>query len=89
MRFLVTIGLIDTSHNIIGTDNDFKRKLSMLKSLKKYLIFDSKYDWSSFDEQINIAFQFIFHMSELSCLSATIKWSITDSDFAEKEDISL
>ena len=89
MRFLVTIGLIDTSHHIIGNEQDFKRKLSMLKSLKKYLIFDSKYDWSSFDEQINIAFQFIFHMTELSCLSATIKWSISDTDLIDKEEEDL
>jgi len=86
MRYLVEIELIDIKHNIIGTDEEFKRKLSMIRSLKDDLQFDRNYDWESFDEQINIAFQFIFHMTELSCLGTIIRWSITDDDLKDEDD---
>jgi len=86
MRYLVEIELIDVKHNIIGTDEEFKRKLSMIRSLKDDLQFDRNYDWESFDEQINIAFQFIFHMTELSCLGTIIRWSITDDDLKDEVD---
>lgn len=86
LRYLVEIELIDVNHNIIGSEEEFKRKLSMIRSLKNDLEFDRYYDWESFDEQINIAFQFIFHMSELSCLGSIVRWSITDDDLKGDED---
>ena len=87
MRYLVDIGLIDSNHKIIGDETDFKRKLSMLRSLKDELIFDKRYDWESFDEQINIAFQFVFHMTELSCLGSIIRWTIGKNDLKEGKEI--
>jgi len=86
MKYLISIGLVDLEHNIIGTEEDFKRKLSMLRPLRDVLIFDRKYDWSSFDEQINIVFQFMFHMSELSCLGTIIRWSVTENDLMDIEE---
>lgn len=86
MQFLVDSGLIDVNHNIIGTETEFKRKLSMMRSLREELILPSDYDWSSFDEQINIAFQFVFHMTELSCLGSIIRWSIGKDDLKDEED---
>lgn len=86
LRYLVAIGLIDVNHNIIGSDEDFKRKLSMLRPLNKTLIFAPNYDWSSFDEQINIVFQFVFHMTELSCLNSIVRWSVTDKDLIDIEE---
>lgn len=86
MKYLVSIGLLDIDHNIIGSEEDFKRKLSMLRPLRDVLIFDRKYDWSSFDEQINIVFQFMFHMSELSCLGTIIRWSVTENDLIDIEE---
>ena len=86
LRYLVEIELIDTNHNIIGKPEEFKRKLSMIRSLKNDLEFDRYYDWESFDEQINIAFQFIFHMTELSCLGSIVRWSIGDDDLKEEDD---
>lgn len=85
MRYLVEIELIDVNHNIIGSETDFKRKLSMIRSLKSDLVFDRYYDWSSFDEQINIAFQFIFHMSELSCLGTIVRWTIGEGELEDDE----
>lgn len=86
MKYLISIGLVDMEHRIIGSEEDFKRKLSMLRPLKEVLIFDRKYNWESFDEQINIVFQFIFHMSELSCLGTIIRWSVTENDLIDIED---
>ena len=86
MKYLISIGLVDIEHNIIGSEEDFKRKLSMLRPLKQVLIFDRRYDWGSFDEQINIVFQFIFHMSELSCLGTIVRWSVTENDLVDIED---
>lgn len=86
MRYLISIGLVDINNQIIGDYEDFKRKLSMLRSLKEVLIFDRRYDWSSFDEQINIVFQFMFHMSELSCLGTIIRWSVTENDLVDIEE---
>jgi len=86
LRYLVAIGLIDVNHNIIGSTEDFKRKLSMLRPLNKTLMFAPNYDWSSFDEQINIVFQFVFHMTELSCLNSIVRWSVTDKDLIDIEE---
>lgn len=86
MKYLISIGLVDIEHRIIGSEEDFKRKLSMLRPLKQVLIFDRRYDWGSFDEQINIVFQFIFHMSELSCLGTIVRWSVTENDLVDIED---
>lgn len=89
MRYLVAIGLITPDHEIVGSEEEFKRKLSMLPPLDKILIFDRKYDWSSFDEQINIVFQFVFHMTELSCLGSIIRWSVGEHDLVDIEDDDL
>ncbi len=89
LRYLVSIGLVDIHHNIIGSSEDFKRKLSMLKPLNKTLVFGPKYDWSSFDEQVNIVFQFVFHMTELSCLNSIIRWSVTENDLIDIEEEEL
>lgn len=89
LKYLVGIGLIDVNHNIIGSTEDFKRKLSMLRPLNNTLIFPTNYDWSSFDEQINIVFQFVFHMTELSCLNSIVRWSITDKDLVDIEEEDL
>lgn len=86
MKYLISVGLVDMEHKIIGSEEDFKRKLSMLRPLKEVLIFDRKYNWESFDEQINIVFQFMFHMSELSCLGTIIRWSVTENDLVDIED---
>lgn len=89
MKYLVSVGLIDIQHKIIGSEEDFKRKLSMLRPLKSVLHFDRGYDWESFDEQINIVFQFVFHMSELSCLGTIIRWSISETDLVDIEEDDL
>jgi len=86
LRYLVAIGLVDVNHNIIGAAEDFKRKLSMLKPLNRTLIFSPSYDWTSFDEQINIVFQFVFHMTELSCLGSIVRWSVTEKDLVDIEE---
>lgn len=86
MQFLVDVGLVDVNHNIIGKEEEFKRKLSMLRTLKDELIFRGEYDWTSFDEQINIAFQFIFHMTELSCLNGIIRWTIGKDDLKDEDE---
>jgi hypothetical protein len=86
LKYLVATGLIDMNHEIIGSHEDFKRKLSMMRPLKQVLIFDRNYDWSSFDEQINIVFQFVFYMSELSCLGSIIRWSVTENDLVDIEE---
>jgi hypothetical protein len=89
MKYLISIGLISIEHKILGTEEDFKRKLSMLRPLKTVLQFDRGYDWESFDEQINIVFQFVFHMSELSCLGTIIRWSISETDLVDIEEDDL
>lgn len=89
MKYLVDIGLIDRDHNIIGDEMDFKRKLSMLRSIKDDMILPDRYDWESFDEQINIAFQFVFHMTELSCLGSIIRWTIGKDDLKGGNEIEV
>jgi hypothetical protein len=72
LDLLINENYIDKNLKLIVDSNTFKMEQSQLSDLHKQLKWHK--DITIFDEQINIVFQFVLGMTDMSCVNGGITW---------------
>jgi hypothetical protein len=72
LKLLMNDKYIDKDLNLLVAPRTFKMEQSQLSNLHKQ--FKWMGDISTFDEQLNIVFQFVLNMGDVSCVNGGITW---------------